>query len=565
MKYKFSDFPNQQPYDVCIVGSGPAGSILANELSVANARVCVLESGTNQRSEQSERLKQVLWEGLEIKEYSRERLIGGTSATWAGLSSPLDEIDFEPRPHLNGLGWPITRSTLEPFYRQASEKYRFPPYDNFSLDAWHHLQANACVNPVWPTLQEKIFLAQFEPQRFGTEFTQIYDGQNCDLVTGATVIRLDGDPVTAQAQIAIVRGENERSINVRARYFVLAANGIENARLLLLSKYHAPLGLGNAHDVVGRYFMNHPKNYFGWIALHRRLEKLPAYFGFLERGLAGYVGLRLNETLQKREGVLNSYVRFEPMYSWSTGPGVEALMYFVKNSRQLTKLFTRTRKERLTELRSYAETGDDDERSHGKRSLGKTTAQLYHILANLPEISKYLFYRLADHKGPKVRWVRIRNFMEMEPCSSNRVVLSDQLDDFGNPLPLVRANPTERDRRTMAILHQRFRDDMLKAGWGVARDTLEGDETPWPISADASHHLGTTRMGASPQTSVVNEDCRLHLCPNVYLAGGSIFSTSGNANPTYTVAAFSIRLARHLKRVMQSEKIMITESQTTRR
>ena len=74
------------------------------------------------------------------------------------------------------------------------------------------------------------------------------------------------------------------------------------------------------------------------------------------------------------------------------------------------------------------------------------------------------------------------------------------------------------------------------------------EEESWPITQDASHHMGTTRMGRDPATSVVDPDCRLHGVENVYLAGASVFPTSGCANPTFTLVALAIRLARHLRR-----------------
>jgi glucose dehydrogenase len=58
--------------------------------------------------------------------------------------------------------------------------------------------------------------------------------------------------------------------------------------------------------------------------------------------------------------------------------------------------------------------------------------------------------------------------------------------------------------------------------------------------------MGTTRMGQDAATSVVDPDCRVHDVPNVYIAGASLFPTGGSVNPTFTLAALSARLARHI-------------------
>jgi choline dehydrogenase-like flavoprotein len=80
----------------------------------------------------------------------------------------------------------------------------------------------------------------------------------------------------------------------------------------------------------------------------------------------------------------------------------------------------------------------------------------------------------------------------------------------------------------------------------VVSPLLADEDGPWPISRDASHHMGTTRMGDDPSTSVVDRDCRLHGVENLYVAGSSVFPTSGYANPTLTIVALALRLGDHL-------------------
>jgi choline dehydrogenase-like flavoprotein len=54
-------------------------------------------------------------------------------------------------------------------------------------------------------------------------------------------------------------------------------------------------------------------------------------------------------------------------------------------------------------------------------------------------------------------------------------------------------------------------------------------------------------MGSDPRTSVVDANCRIHGVDNLYVAGGAVFPTSSQANPTLTIVALAVRLAAHLR------------------
>jgi choline dehydrogenase-like flavoprotein len=142
--------------------------------------------------------------------------------------------------------------------------------------------------------------------------------------------------------------------------------------------------------------------------------------------------------------------------------------------------------------------------------------------------------------------------MEMEPDPENRVTLSDALDANGVPVPRVAHRCTELDRRSLVALHEELGRELESTGVGRLESDLATAD-PWPVDQDASHHMGTTRMGTDPATSVVDPDLRLHTIGNVWCAGASVFPTSGCANPTLTIVALSIRLARHLRTVLAAE------------
>ncbi len=532
-------------YDLCIVGSGPAGTTIANELRDSGLKICVLESGMERPTPRGDRLRCVRSEGIRIKEYSRERVIGGASTTWAGLSSPLDPIDFEPRPGLARACWPIAREELLAYYAGASERYRFPALSFFTAGGFGALRRKGDLQPAWQVLDEKIFLAASEPQDFGREWRAAFEGETVDLWLDATLLHLEPGKPAGSERAARVRTRSGRDVLVSARAWVLATGGIENARILLASRSQDGRALGNEHDQVGRYLMNHPKNYHGIVALARPITELPYYLGCLYQGYAGYAGLRVAPRIQRERGLLNCYVRLEPLFPWSDDAGVEALVLLVKRSKGFLSRWKKQREGDVVALRDYSETGDDSERQNRRRSAVSWLGLCFAILAHLPRVLQYLYFRLTRAK-PRVRRLRVRNFMEMEPDPDNRILLADERDENGEPLPLVRHRPSALDRRSLVALHRELASELERAGVGALETTLEAAD-PWPIDQDASHHMGSTRMGTDPRTSVVDTDCRLHGVDDVYVVGASVFPTSGCANPTFTIVALAIRLARHLE------------------
>lgn len=532
-------------YDVCIVGSGPAGGTLARELARGDLRVCVLESGVRKPTARGDRLRRVVSDGIRIKDYSRERVLGGASTSWAGLSSPLDLADLAPRTYLRQSGWPIPPEELYEYYEEAAREYRFPELELFGPSGFGALRSTGDAEPVWKALDEKVFLAADDPQNFGREWLETYERDGVDLYLDATVARLEAGS-DGRVEAVVTRNASGAERRFTARAYVLATGGLENARLLLNSKRADGSALGNEHDQVGRHLMNHPKNYHGIVRLRRPVQDLPYYFGCLYEGYAGYAGMRLPEDEQRERELMNAYVRMEPLFPWSDNRGIEALVLLAKSSRFLFSRWKSRQKGKIVALRDYAETGDDSDTKNERKGFWDWVGLVGLVIVNLPRVAQYAYYRLLSGKKPAIKRVRLRNFMEMEPDPENRVLLSDELDELGQPLPLVRHRPTERDRKSLIALHERLVEEFEQAGFGRLETEL-ASASPWPIDQDASHHMGTTRMGTDPAHSVVDPTGRVHSVPNLYAAGASVFPTSGCANPTFTIVALSIRLARTLR------------------
>jgi hypothetical protein len=390
-------------------------------------------------------------------------------------------------------------------------------------------------------LREKVFLAAADAQDFGREWKSCCEGEGTDLFLDATLVELESDGGVVGGAIAQTR--SGRRVPIRGRAFVLAAGGIENARLLL------DTNLGNEHDQVGRYMMNHPKNYCGILKLAEPVQNLPYFFGCQVGANAGYAGLHLPNEVQTQRELVNAYVRMEPLFPWSDNEGVECLVLFVKKCRGLLTFWTKSQGQAVIAMRDYSETGDDSDLSNTRRSALGTAALGLRVALHLPSVLTYAFFRLSG-RSPKVRRVRLRNFMEMEPRAENRVTLARETDPNGRPVAQVSHDTSERDRASLLALHEVLRTEFERTGLGTLGPDLEQAD-PWPITQDASHHMGTTRMGTDPRCSVVTPQCRVHSTTNLYCAGASVFPTSGCANPTWTIVALSIRLARHLRAELQ--------------
>ena len=113
-------------------------------------------------------------------------------------------------------------------------------------------------------------------------------------------------------------------------------------------------------------------------------------------------------------------------------------------------------------------------------------------------------------------------------------------------------NYQPEDIRTVRESIRLFADEVLRSGVATFEydpQTIELEMARY--GAYGGHHLGTARMGTDPKTSVVDADCRIHGMENLYVAGGAVFPTSSQANPTLTIVALALRLAEELRRTLR--------------
>lgn len=531
--------------DVCVIGAGPAGISLALDLSERGFSVLVLESGFLQEDAETQKLYEgeVADEALHSPtDKYRQRRFGGSTAIWGGRCMPFDPFDFETRPQVPHSGWPISYDDLRPYYPRANAlseagRFSYRAQDALGPDALPLIRGFSSPRVLTDGLE------RFScPTRFGTRYEkQLRLAPQVTVLLGAncTGIRLQPQGHAVRSiEVTTLAGQR---FSASGRATVLAVGGLETARLLLASRDVAPQGIGNFHDVVGRYYMCHIAGNVGRLMVQGPEENVRHGYEISPEGIYCRRRLAVAPAEQQRLGLCNAVARLH--FPRITDP--------VHRNGVLSGLFLARR------LISY---------EYGKRlndAKAATTAADYlrhcvNVATDPVDTTAFLMHwlsrrSLAERKFPSVILRNRTNRFSLEmhaeqiPLAHSRVTLGDKVDALGMPQLHVDWRYSRADidsvRGTLDVLRQEF------AASGVARfdydaDTLEEDLTRF--GAYGGHHIGTARMGEDERTSVVDAHCQVHSVRNLYIAGSAVFPTSSQANPTLTLIALALRLGHTL-------------------
>jgi choline dehydrogenase-like flavoprotein len=508
--------------DLCIVGGGPAGITLALELEAVGFRVCLLESGGTD----PDRAGQELTRGENVDrdyyrlERTRVRAFGGSSHWWMSpgmRARPLDPLDFEERPEIGRIGWPFSREELDPFYARAQAYCGLGPFD-YEVERWQDRPSGAQPLPVSEDLTETVMFQLAPLERWRSRLDDVRAAANVRVLLHATVQELVTDAAGTRIESVRVATTPDRSFTVRAAVTVLAAGGIENARMLLLSRNGR--GIGNGNDHVGRYLMEHPHIRTGVVVPtdSSLLQRTRLYLAGTGNGGSRLGMLKPSDAMLREEGILAT--------AWALHPTTDVLTSDV--SRALVG---------LRELGPH------------RRILphtGKRVATLVRNPAGVLRSVRSGRGRRRDVEATEQSTLYLAVMLEQAPNPSSRVTLGRRKDRFGQPVPRVEWRLSDLDHRSIRRGQEILDTALRQSGLGHIAH-LWGEEDPPPPINGGFHHIGTTRMAAAEQHGVVDPDARVYGIANLYVTGMSVFPTAGYANPTRTVVAMAIRLADHLR------------------
>jgi choline dehydrogenase-like flavoprotein len=522
MLAQFEEIPtgSRLQADVCIIGAGPAGIAMAREFEGSDLNVLLIESGSLEFDKDTQNLYRGINERGDFKLHkSRFRIFGGTSYVWGGWCAPLDESDFETRAWVKDSGWPITLADLGLFYRRAQPLFELGRY-RYEVDQWDF--GTAELLSLDRAKLRHILWQLSPPTVFGTAYLEgLRASKNVRVLLHANATEIVTDSDGSSVSQIFLQDLHGRKSEVSAGAYVIACGGIETARLLLASSRNRPRILGNGHDLVGRFFMEHPHPDAGGVVFSVEPELLRAYFEREFDSGSIVLGWGPSAEAQEKLGILNCSVALHGAFRHEPSEGMDSL----------TKLA------RAMESRRWP----DDVGGH-----------VWRVLRDLDNVLRESYMRVTE--GPVTGFGLIAR-TEVAPNPSNRLMLSNELDELGMPRIKLVWNVGELERltveRTVNLLAQEFG----RLGMGRVRinQMLLEDNDAWSRNLSwFGHHMGTTRMSSDPKTGVVDVDCKIHGVSNLYVASSSVFPTCGYANPTLTIAALAIRLADHLKGMAKS-------------
>ena len=539
----------REAYDLCIVGTGPAGIILALEYQKLQPhhRILLIEygmDGTPPRNALDDSIKIIGTQNHHLPYECTNKGLGGSSASWGGRCVMYDEIDFKPRKILDGqCTWNIALLHEARRYADRAAEYFHCGDGKFNLAeipglGGSHIAEHFKNGDVTDSVIERWSL----PTRFGKSYrVQIEASTAIHLLTGweASTLgtRAEDGSVT---EVGLRDFSRTRTEKITARKMVIAAGAQETTRLLLKNRRLFEKR-GGPPPALGRYYQGHISGKIASVRFQGDPQKTE--YGFLRNPDGVYLRrrLQLSTPALLENNLLNTALWLDnPLYSDPAHRnGAMSFMYLAMITPGLGK--------------RLAPPAIAQAFTKGKQS--GISPHVKNILKDLPgslTTPAVIFYSrfCLKRKLPGVFLYSPQNIYalhfhaEQMPVPENRMELAEDGETLN-----IHYKYTDQDVDSVIRTHEFLDQWLRKCKCGELEYWYPKAELPatiHAISKDGLHQVGTTRISATPETGVVDDNLKVWGVPNLHLCSSSVFPTSGQANPTFLLGAFAVRLAHHL-------------------
>ena len=549
--------------DVVIVGAGPAGIVVALELGRAGFNVLLVESGRERFTADIQELADAAEWDPDLHapmSMTTRRQVGGASVIWGGRCVPYDPVDFDRRPFAPESNWPLSYEDLVPYFARACDWLACgrPVFDATMTD---HLPPT-----IVPGLENgEVRTAALErwsvPMNFGKQYrTPLAQSERVRLVTGLTCTQVVWRAGDSRVDHLECRAFGGKQVRVQARAYVVAAGGLESTRLLLASPGQSERGIGNHSDHLGRWYMGHVEG----VVANVRFTTPPrqTIYGY-ERDVDGvYVRRRFTFTrdFQHEHGLPNGV-------AWLANPDLadarhaDGSLSFAYLA--LTSPFGRYFAPEAQRRSLAGEVVPGAPYRAAERS--RVNAHVRNMVRHPVSTAQFVVYfgtkrfLARNRRVPGFFAYNAQNVYPLQyhaehlPNRESRVTLGPEKDSLGVPRLRIHMRFVDADVAGVVRAHRYWDEYLRRTGRGrvdFVHDDVEA--AIWDRVGGGFHQVGTTRMAARPENGVVDTDLAVHGAENLFVASSSAFVTSSQANSTFMIIVFSVRLADHLRSVLPS-------------
>ncbi|HEY0390963.1 MAG TPA: GMC oxidoreductase [Solirubrobacterales bacterium] len=538
--------------DVAVIGAGPAGIAIGLELAGAGHRVTLLESGGDNFDAEVQRLGDTVGDDPHHVELAlaTRRQVGGASNIWGGRCVPFDPIDFEPRPIVGDARWPLDYGEVAPYLQRACEWCRC---GDAAFDAGQ--LPELIGRSIVPGFADgEVRASALERWSLPTNFGRVYRralerSPSLRLQTGLTCTEIVPEAGCSEGSRRVshleARSKDGRLSRIKAARYVVAAGGLGSTRLLFASTRHDPEGIGNHSGHLGRWYMAHVEARVGQVRFATPPQR--TIYGH-ERDRDGvYVRRRFtfSPEAQRELGLPNAAIWLvnPEIGDASHGSGILSFVYLMLIS-PLGPRFV----------------AEGIRRAHTEASQATTIrAHLRNVARDIGPASAFAAsfgYRRFLKRGRKVPGFFVPSAANTYPLLyhgehlphwQSYVEPSDERDALGMPRLRTHLHFGDEDVRSVELAHELLGRSLREQGLGEVEMLYEDVEAAVREQLFGGYHqAGTTRMSAQAEDGVVDGNLAVHGFEDLFVASSSTFPTSSQANSTFMLIAFSIRLADRL-------------------
>ena len=331
-----------------------------------------------------------------------------------------------------------------------------------------------------------------KPTLFGEKFfTDFKKNQNLKIIYGANFYKFtetNGEVKTS----SFISYDKNKIIKLSSKIFILCCGGMENARILLSQKLLYENNSLKAHNMIGKSFQEH-------IAVGRIAEIIP--FNQIDKSMFNFV---------KKSYLIKNYKNYDDLFKLTS------------NYRQKNKL---------------------------KKQI-RFSLKPSHLLKQNTLNTSFLF---EEHIKNDVKTIDLTPLTEQSVNKLSRISLDKDTDELGMRKIKFNWNLTTLDKSSIFKNLKLFGEEMARLGYGrlkmnkIYSEFIDG----WGSNTGGgAHHMCTTKMSDNIKKGVVDSNCKLFKTSNFFIAGSSVFPSGGSVNPTLSIVALSIRLSKHLKKLL---------------